>query len=110
MTDMKQLQKAVYDNKVAHNFNVTDLNLEFCLLYEEVSEAYRANLRGAKADFAEELADVAIYLLGIAEITGVDLESEILRKMEKNRKRVYRPLENGTLVKVEDSETEEEQK
>ena len=50
------------------------------------------------------------YLLGLAEITGVDLESEILRKMEKNRKRVYRRLENGVLVKVEDAENKEETK
>ena len=104
MTDLKQLQKAVYDNKVAHNFNVTDINLEFCLLYGEVSEAYRAYLREGKEAFAEELADIAIYLLGLAEITGVDLESEIMRKMEKNRKRVYRALENGVLVKAEGSE------
>ena len=106
MTDLKQLQKAVYDNKVAHNFNVTDVNYEFCLLYGEVGEAYRAYLREGKQAYAEELADIAIYLLGLAEITGVDLENEILRKMEKNRKRVYRALENGVMVNVEDAEEE----
>ena len=73
-------------------------------LYGEVGEAYRAYLSKTKEDFAEELADIAIYLLGLAEITGVDLEAEILRKMEKNRKRVYRALENGVLVKAEGSE------
>jgi NTP pyrophosphatase (non-canonical NTP hydrolase) len=42
-----------------------------------------------KDDLGEELADVAIYLLGMAEILGIDLEKEIMQKMEKNTKRVY---------------------
>ena len=32
---------------------------------------------------------VAIYLLGLAEILGVNLEREILLKMDKNEKRQY---------------------
>lgn len=48
----------------------------------------------------EELADVAIYLLGISEILGIDLEQEILKKIEKNRKRVYQKV-NGVNIKVE---------
>ena len=47
----------------------------------------------------EELADVAIYLLGLAEMTGVDLQGEIEAKMAKNASRVYRRLPNGALVK-----------
>ena len=34
--------------------------------------------------FAEELADVALYLLQIASISGIDLEKAILTKLEKN--------------------------
>ncbi len=37
---------------------------------------------------AEELADSAIYLLGILEMLGVDLSEEILKKMAINEKRV----------------------
>lgn len=51
-----------------------------------------------KDDLGEELADVAIYLLGISEILGIDLENEILNKIEKNSKRVYKKV-NGCLVK-----------
>ena len=56
-------------NKVDHGFNVTDVPMEFCLLYGEVGEAYQAWSR-QKPDVGEELADVAIYLLGLAEIPG----------------------------------------
>ena len=40
--NFKQLQKDVYQNKVNHGFNVTDLNMEFCLAYGELGEAYMA--------------------------------------------------------------------
>lgn len=100
MVDMLELQKAVYQNKVDHDFNLTDIPLEFCLLYGEVSEALGALLRKNGEGFGEELADIAIYLLGIAQITGVNLEAEILAKMEKNRKRKYVRLENGAQVKI----------
>lgn len=99
MVDLKKLQKDVYQNKVNHGFNVTDLNMEFCLAYGELGEAYMAWLK-KKDDLGEELADVAIYLMGISEILGLDLEKEIIHKMEKNAKRVYKNI-NGVLVKEE---------
>lgn len=100
MVDLRQLQKAVYQNKLDHHFNVTDLPLEFCLLGTEVGEAFRA--RGT-ASFGEELADIAIYLLGIAQMEGVDLEQEILAKMEKNRRRKYIQQPDGSWTKIENA-------
>ena len=71
---------------------MTDVNKEFCLLYGEVAEAYEA-WRRKQDDVGEELADVAIYLLGFAEILGIDLATEIERKVEINRKREYRVVD-----------------
>ena len=98
--DTKRLQKEVYDNKVRHGFNVTDLNMEFCLAHGELSEAYIAWLT-KKDDLGEELADTAIYLLGISEMLNIDLGREIELKIEKNKKRVYKENEKGVLVKEE---------
>lgn len=89
---LKQLQKQVYQNKVNKGFNVTNIEKEFCLLYGEVAEAYEA-YRKKKDDLGEELADVAIYLLGLAEILGFDLEQEITMKMEKNERRIYKLID-----------------
>ena len=100
MVDLKKLQEDVYQNKVNHGFNLTDINMEFCLAYGEMGEAYMAWLK-KKDDLGEELADVAIYLLGLSEILGIDLEKEILHKMDKNAKRVYKKV-NGCMVKVEE--------
>jgi MazG-like family len=96
--DIESGQKLVWENKVAKGFNTTDVPLEFCLLHGEVAEAFDAWHKG-REDVGEELADVAIYLLGLAEMTGVDLQGEIEAKMAKNASRVYRQLPNGTLVK-----------
>jgi len=49
-------------------------------------------------DLGEELADVAIYLLSLAEMTGVDLQDQIEAKMVKNAARVYQRLPNGVLA------------
>jgi NTP pyrophosphatase (non-canonical NTP hydrolase) len=42
-----------------------------------------------KAELASELADVALYLLQLASISGVDLEQAILKKLETNSKREW---------------------
>ena len=95
---LKELQKKIYQNKVNKGFNTTDIPKEFCLLYGEVGEAYEA-YRKKKPDLNEELADIAIYLLGISEILGFDLEKEIENKVAINEKRVYKKI-NGVTVKV----------
>lgn len=98
--DFRQLQKDVYQNKINHGFNVTDINFEFCLAYGEMAEAYNAWLK-KKDDLGEELADVVIYLMGISEILNIDLEQEIQNKIKKNAKRKYKTV-NGVLIKEED--------
>lgn len=107
MVDLKELQKQIYQNKVDKNFNVTDINKEFCLTYGEVSEAYEA-WRKHKDDLGEELADVAIYLLGLAEILNIDLENEIVRKVYKNSKREYKII-NGVNTRVKEFDESENQ-
>ena len=96
--DLREAQKAVFQNKLDKGFNVTDVNKEFCLLYGEVAEAYDA-WRKKKADVGEELADIAIYLLGLSEMLGIDLTAEIERKITINKDRRYEE-ENGFLKRV----------
>ena len=96
--DIRSAQKQAWQNKVAKGFNTTDIPLEFCLLQGEIAEAFDAWRKG-REDLGEELADVAIYLLGLAEMTGVDLQAGIEAKMAKNAARVYQRLPNGVLAK-----------
>ena len=96
--DIRSAQKQAWQNKVAKGFNTIDIPLEFCLLQGEIAEAFDAWRKG-REDLGEELADVAIYLLGLAEMTGVDLQDEIKAKMAKNAARVYQLIPNGVLAK-----------
>ena len=99
MIDLKQLQKDIYKNKLNKGFNVTDINKEFCLTYGEMAEAYEA-WRKKQTDVGEEIADVVIYLLGLSEILNVDLENEILKKVNKNKHRQYEIIDGvNTRVK-----------
>ncbi len=68
----QEIQKTIYANKVKKGFNISDIPLEFAYLYGEVGEAFEA-WRKKQDDLGEELADVAIYLLGMSEILGIDL-------------------------------------
>ncbi len=98
--DLRTVQKNVYQNKIDKGFNVSDVNKEFCLLYGEVSEAYEA-WRKQKDNLGEELADIAIYVLGLSEILGIDLASEIENKVGINQKREYKVID-GVLERISD--------
>ena len=108
MIDLKQLQKEVYQNKLDKGFNVTDINKEFCLTYGEMAEAYES-WRKKKDDLGEEFADVVIYLLGLSEILGIDLENELISKINKNKYREYKIIDNvNTRTKEYKDNTNEE--
>jgi len=100
MIDLKQLQKRIYDNKVKKGFNTTDIHMEFCLIHDEVSEAFQAH-RKKLPDLGEELADVVVYILGLSEILGIDLEKELLDKIDKNEKREYKIID-GVMKRTKD--------
>jgi NTP pyrophosphatase (non-canonical NTP hydrolase) len=40
-------------------------------------------------ELADELADVALYLLQLASLSGIDLEQAILHKLERNYRRTW---------------------
>ncbi|WP_226961786.1 MULTISPECIES: MazG-like family protein [Streptomyces] len=66
-----------------------------------MGEAFTAWIRG-RNDLGEELADVFLYLTALAEMNGIDLASEVTRKIEKNRRRTYARDENGVLTRTSD--------
>ncbi len=103
MVDLDKLQKEIYQNKVDKGFDASDTRgnifRQFCHIHGEVSEAFDAYFKGLDT-LGEELADVCIFVLGLCEIKGISLEQEILKKIEKNKNRIYEK-KNGVFVKAE---------
>ncbi len=65
---------------------------KFALIHSEISEAmeaYRRKNMDGKDGFAEELADAVIRILHLAGIYKIDLEKEILKKLENNKNREW---------------------
>lgn len=98
--EISAAQHLAWENKLAKGFNVTDVALEFGLLTAEVSEAFTA-WRARLPDFGEELADILIYLAGLAQMTGIDLNAEVQRKLVKNAARVYEADQDGILHRLD---------
>lgn len=98
--DIESVQRQAWNNKLAKGFNTSDVALEFGCLTAEISEAFTA-WRKQLPDFGEELADVLIYLAGLAQMTGVDLSSEVERKLTKNAARTYSRDARGILNRVD---------
>ena len=101
MKEFKDIQKEIFDNKVKKGFNISNVELEFCLTMGELGEAFEAYNKKLPT-IGEELADVAIYLYGLAEILGVDLNQEIRQKVLKNKNRVYETVQGVTVRVTED--------
>lgn len=70
--DTKDIQKRIYQNKVNKGFNVTNVEMEFCLLHGE-----------------------------LAELLQIDLGEEIEKKMQINARREYVNID-GVNVRVSD--------
>lgn len=60
------------------------------LIVSEVSEALEALRKDDTDNFAEELADVVIRVCDLAGGLDIDIEKEILNKIERNKSREYK--------------------
>jgi len=60
------------------------------LIHSEVSEAIEAFRLDNQADFAEELADIMIRTMSLADGLGINLDRAIAAKIAKNRTRAFR--------------------
>lgn len=100
--NLKEVQKQIWDNKLKKGFNTTDVCKEFCFLSGEVAEAFEAYYK-KKDDLGSELADVAIYLLGLSQMLGFSLEEEINNKLKINENRHYEKV-NEVLLKKENKD------
>ncbi len=71
-------------------------------LFQWLTEEESRRIAGSERDLApvgEEIADVFIYLARLADELGIDIEEEVLKKMEINEERYPVALSRGNAVK-----------
>jgi len=74
-----------YDEESPRQQTLRNLAISLNLEASEVLEHFQWEDTLSDADsFADELADVTLYILQIASVAGIDLEKAILQKLEKN--------------------------
>jgi NTP pyrophosphatase (non-canonical NTP hydrolase) len=82
--------KGWYEPGSPHPQTPRNLAASLCIEAAEVLEHFQWNgdLKD-RAALAGELADVALYLLQLAKITGIDLEQAVLDKLKANYDRTW---------------------
>lgn len=92
--DLKDLQQKVLDQAKEKNWGTKPEEVIFAeklaLTHQELSEAldaYRKGKMSGDHGVAEELADTVMRVMHLAGVYDVDLEKEILQKLEANNSR-----------------------
>ena len=91
---LEQLQELIINQAKEKGFgtNPSEINVgeKIALIHSEISEAFEAyrhkNING-KDGFSEELGDAVQRILHLAGIFNIDIEKEILKKLEYNKDR-----------------------
>ncbi len=97
--DIKQLTEEMhrfvaaqgwYEKDSPRQQNPRNLAISLTLEAAEVLEHFQwqDQVRNPQ-DLADELADVTLYLLQLASISGIDLEQAVLNKLKKNYQRKW---------------------
>ncbi len=89
MTAMNQMvaELGYYGENSAKPQTPRNIAISLALEAAEVLEHYQWQESAPPAALAEELADVALYLLQLAYLTGIDLEAAIQEKIVRNYQR-----------------------
>lgn len=90
--NIKELANYIVDWRKRKGFDTSWENMpeKLCLVHSEVSETLEAYRKEDRENFAEEIADTMIRLLDISGTLEIDIEQEILKKMEINENRPHK--------------------
>jgi len=82
--------KGWYEPQSPRPQTMRNLAISLCLEAGEVLEHFQWEEASAdQNELASELADVTLYLLQLASLSGIDLEKAVLAKLKTNYKRTW---------------------
>ena len=87
---LSEFQKYVHKNAVKKGFwGNESIPEKLLLIHEEVSEVLRAYRNRMDDEIPEELADIILRTMDLAEHLKINLSKAIIKKYNKNLKRPY---------------------
>lgn len=87
---VEDIQDVLGIEREVHDIDTNNaIATRLALIHSEISEALEALRIGDMENFAEELADIVIRVADMAGGLDIDLEQEIIKKMEENKVRGY---------------------
>ncbi len=81
--------KGWYDADTKRPQTPRNLSISLALEAAEILEHFQWNESFDQEALSEELADVALYLLQLASVSGIDLQQAVLDKLEINASREW---------------------
>ena len=96
--DIRSAQKIAWDGKLTAGINTNDVSLGFDLLSGEVAKAFDTWTKNHR-EMAEDLASIAIFLLRLAEMAGIDLQTVVEAKLAISMSRVDGQPPNGVPIR-----------
>ncbi len=94
---LKQITNLIMQQAKEKGFGTTpdEINVaeKIALIHSEVSEAfeaYRHKDMDGKDGFKQELGDIVSRVIHLSGIMGVDIQEEILKKIERNKDREWK--------------------
>jgi NTP pyrophosphatase (non-canonical NTP hydrolase) len=85
--------KGWYDPSSPHPQTPRNLAISLNLEAAEVLELFQWTEACEREDLAGELADVMLYLLQLADVSGIDLAAAVVDKLAENQGRSWPPGE-----------------
>jgi NTP pyrophosphatase (non-canonical NTP hydrolase) len=81
--------KGWYDPGSPRPQTARNIATSICIEAAEILEHFQWGEDTDQDSLASELADVALYLLQLASVSGIDLEAAILKKLAANYQRTW---------------------
>ena len=94
---IKEWQAVIHNNAIVKGFWEEQRSIPemLCLIHSEVSECLEVYRGGHEGTIGEELADIVIRVLDMAEGLSIDLQSEMTKKHKFN---LTRPRMHGKKI------------
>lgn len=98
---LREIQERIHKNKLQKGFPIGNVYFDISKIKEELRELKEAYDKANFENLGEELADILIMTIGIGSYFQIDIQSELLKKLDKIEKRKIKTIGKNKFIKEE---------